>query len=63
MPFCVGGFFDSQEYRRRRHIIVEIEGAMVRKLHTEQCRAMPCTEAKLTNIKQVSHLNVTVDRF
>jgi hypothetical protein len=36
---------------------------VVRNTHTLQCRAMPCTETKLTCIKQISHLSVTCDLF
>jgi hypothetical protein len=33
------------------------------KSHTLQWRAMPCTQIKLTSIKQMSYLNVTSDQF
>jgi hypothetical protein len=56
-------FFDIQQYRSPRHVIVEILGHVVCKPQTLQCYAMLLTETKLTCIKQVSHLIVTLDNI
>jgi hypothetical protein len=52
------GFFDIQEYRSSRHIIVEIEGHLVPSPHT-----LTDTETKLAFIKQASFFNVPLDSF
>jgi hypothetical protein len=49
-----------QEYRSRRHILVEILGD-VRKPHTLKCPAVIGTETKLACIKQASFFNVPLD--
>jgi hypothetical protein len=43
--------------------IVEIEGHVLRKSHTLQCRDTPCTKTKLNCIKHVSHTKVSLDYF
>jgi hypothetical protein len=49
----VKGFFEVQEYCSCGHIVVEIQGYMIRKPHTLQGRAVTCTKIKLTCIQQV----------
>jgi hypothetical protein len=64
MPCFIKGFFDIQEYRSCRHVIVEIKGHVVRKPHTLKRRAVTeGTETKLACIKQASFFNVPSDYF
>jgi hypothetical protein len=52
-----------QEYRSRRHVIVETDGHVIRKPHTFAVSYYAVHEKQLTCINQVSRLNVTLDHF
>jgi hypothetical protein len=63
VPYFIKVFFDIQEYRSRRHVIVEIKGHVIRMLHTLKCHAVTGTETKLAYIKQASSFKVPLDYF
>jgi hypothetical protein len=63
VPCSVEGFFNIQEYRRCGHIIVEVQGYMIREPHTLKCRALTRTKAKLICIQQVVRVKVPLDYF
>jgi hypothetical protein len=63
MSCRIKDFYDIQEYRIPRHVIVEIQCDVVPKPHTLKCRAVTGTETKLACIKQASSFNVPLDYF
>jgi hypothetical protein len=53
----IKGFFDVQEYRGRRHFIIEIKG------HTLQCRTVTSRETKLACVKQAFLFDMYLQSF